>query len=128
MRAPKSIPLKKSSKGEKNKGIWYDRVCSHNILRAMVVHPIYSNDSATVLAVESLASIQSESGNWGAGLPFYQTLNALAHLDMPAAEKQLEKAFLKLRETQKSDGSWGETESEWNTFLAIHAMRNKGLI
>jgi len=23
---------------------------------------------------------------------------------------------------------WGETESEWITFLVIHAMRNKGLL
>jgi hypothetical protein len=44
------------------------------------------------------------------------------------AEKQLEKAFLRLYKTQQTNGSWGETESEWNTFLAVHAMRNKGLL
>lgn len=116
------------SEGVKNNGIWVDRVCSHNILRAMVVHPDFSRDSAVVLAVESLAGVQLESGEWEGDLPFYQTLNALAHLDMPAADRQLEKAFLRLFKTQRSDGSWGETENEWNTFLAIHAMRNKGLL
>lgn len=117
-----------SLEGVKNKGLWFDRACSHNILRAMVVHPVYSKDPATVLSVESLAGVQSESGDWGGGLPFYQTLNALAHLDIPAAEKQLEKAFLRLTKAQQPDGSWGETASEWNTFLAVHAMRSKGLL
>ena len=117
-----------SLEGAKNKGIWFDRACSHNILRAMVVHPVYSEDPATALAVESLAGLQSESGDWENRLPFYQTLNALAHLDIPAADKQLEKAFLRLYETQKTDGSWGETEAEWNTFLVVHSMRNKGLL
>jgi hypothetical protein len=94
----------------------------------MVVHTVYSKDPATILAVETLADVQSASGDWQDGLPFYQTLNALAHLSLPAADKQLEKAFLKLYKTQKADGSWGETEPEWNTFLAVHALRNKGLL
>ena len=117
-----------SLEGAKNKGVWFDRACSHNILRAMVVHPVYSEDPATILAVESLADAQSDSGDWRDGLPFYQTLNALAHLDIPAADKQLEKAFVRLSKNQQADGSWGETESEWNTFLAVHALRNKGLL
>ncbi len=117
-----------SLEGTKSKGLWFDRACSHNIFRAMVVHPVYSHDPATVLAVKSLAGLQSDSGSWEGGLPFYQTLNALAHLNVPAADKQLERAFLRLYKTQQIDGSWGETGSEWNTFLAVHAMRNKGLI
>ena len=117
-----------SLEGTKNKGLWFDRACSHNILRAMIVHPVFAADPATILAVESLADIQSESGDWEEDLPFYQTLNALAHLDIPAAVKQLEKAFIRLSKTQKADGSWSKTESEWNTFLAVHALRNKGLL
>ncbi len=117
-----------SEEGVRNKGLWFDRACSHNILRAMVVHPVYCEDPATVMAVELLSQLQPASGEWKDGLPFYQTLNALAHIDIPAADKQLEKAFQKLPETQNEDGSWGETEAEWNTFLVIHAMRNKGLI
>jgi len=117
-----------SSEGLKTKGFWVNRACSHNILRAMIVHPVFSKDSATVLWVETLSGMQLESGEWDGDLPFYQTLNALAHLDMPAAERQLDKAFPILYKTQQSDGSWGKTESEWNTFLAVHAMRNKGLL
>jgi hypothetical protein len=117
-----------SEDGARNKGLWFDRACTHNILRAMVVHPVYRDDPATVMAVSSLADLQSASGEWKNGLPFYQTLNALAHLDMPAANKQLEKAFQRLYETQNEDGSWGEIGAEWNTFLAVHALRNKGLM
>jgi hypothetical protein len=117
-----------SLEGAKNKGLWFDQACSHNILRAVVVHPVYAKDPATVLAVESLADLQSGAGDWESGLPFYQILNALAHLDIPAANNQLEKAFPRLYKTQRADGSWGERESEWNTFLAVHALRNKGML
>ena len=117
-----------SAEGVRSKGLWFDRASSHNILRAMVVHPVYGEDPATVMAVESLSHLQSASGEWCDGLPFYQVVNALAHLDIPAADKQLEQAFPRLYESQNEDGSWGETEAEWNTFLVIHAMRNKGLI
>lgn len=117
-----------SSVGIRNKGIWIDPASSHNVFRALVVHPIYSKDPATSLFVEYLADMQTQSGDWGAGLPFYQILNALAHLNFPLADKQLEKAFARLFETQNADGTWAETESEWNTFLAVHALKNKGLI
>jgi hypothetical protein len=67
-------------------------------------------------------------GTWGHNLPFYQTLNALAHLELDQAEKQLEKTFVLLFEKQNSDGTWSHDEPEWNTFLAIHALKNKGLL
>ena len=57
-----------------------------------------------------------------------QTLNALAHLDLPQADHQIKTAFNRLVENQNIDGSWGRSEPEWNTFLAIHALRNKGLL
>ena len=31
-------------------------------------------------------------------------------------------------ENQNEDGSWGQTECEWNTFLTVHALKNKGLL
>jgi hypothetical protein len=43
------------------------------------------------------------------------------------AEEQLEKAFRRLFKSQNADGTWDETEPEWNTFLAVHALKNKGL-
>ncbi len=117
-----------SDQGVKSNGHWFDRASSHNILRAMVVHPVFAKDRATELAVEHLANLQAERGDWGEDLPFYQTLNALAHLNFSQVQPQLEKAFERLFETQNSDGSWGRIQPEWNTFLAIHALKNKELI
>jgi hypothetical protein len=117
-----------SDQGVKSNGQWIDRASTHNILRAMVVHPVFAEDRSTELAVEHLADIQAERGDWGEDLPFYQTLNALAHLNFSQVQPQLEKAFERLFETQNDDGSWGRIQPEWNTFLAIHALRNKDLI
>jgi hypothetical protein len=117
-----------SSEGAKNQGCWFDEASSHNILRAMVVHPVYAKDKATVFAAKHLAALQTDTGVWSHDLPFYQTLNALAHLDLPQAEIQLEKAFKRLFENQNSDGTWSQSEPEWNTFLAIHALKNKDLL
>ena len=117
-----------SAHGIKNKGMWFDRASSHNILRAMVVHPVFAKDKATALAVKYYADLQTDDGAWGDDLSFYQTLNALAHLDWPQAETQLEKAFERLWQTQNHDGTWSETEPEWNTFLAVHALKSKGIL
>ncbi len=116
------------TKGIKNRGRWFDGASSHNIFRAMVVHPVFARDPATALAVEQLAGFQTDNGGWRNDLRFYQTLNALAHLDSPPAEKQLVKAFERLIDNQNSDGTWSRSEPEWNTFLAIHALRNKGIL
>ena len=56
-----------SEEGVRSKGLWFDRACSHNILRAMVVHPVYCEDPATVMAVELLSQLQSASGEWRDG-------------------------------------------------------------
>ena len=112
----------------KTGGRWFDKASSHNVFRAMVVHPAASKDPATALAVNCLAGLQTDNGDWGDDLPFYQTLNALAHLDIPQADKQLESAFQRLYKTQNSDGTWSHSEPEWNTFLSIQALRNKGLL
>jgi hypothetical protein len=82
----------------------------------MVVHPVFAEGKATELAVEYLADLQTDIGDWGNDLPFYQTINALAHLDLPQAETQLERAFERLCENQNSDGTWSRSEPEWNTF------------
>lgn len=108
--------------------LWNNLGDTNNILRALVVHPAYAKSNATASIVEGLSGIQQNSGMWPAPLPFYQTVNALAHLEIPLAEKQLEKAFALLVETQNPDGTWGDTEKEWNTFLVVHALRNKKMI
>ena len=117
-----------SAKGEENNGQWFDEASSHNIFRAMVVHPDFAKSKATELAVKRLAALQTDCGDWQNEMAFYQTINALAHLDFTRAEQQLEKAFERLFDTQSRNGSWGQNEPEWNTFLAIHALRNKGLL
>jgi hypothetical protein len=60
-------------------------------------------------------------------VPFYQTVNALAHLNLSQADIQLERAFKRLHEMQRRDGSWGRSQREWNTFLIVHALKNKGV-
>ncbi|UCG12024.1 MAG: hypothetical protein JSU72_16130 [Deltaproteobacteria bacterium] len=112
----------------KKEGHWCGRSCSNNILRAFVVHPVYSQSKATAMAVQYLARAQSPTGSWPSGVPFYQTVNALAHLDSDCAETQVESAFKRLYETQLSDGTWGRQHKEWNTFLAAHALKKKGMI
>ena len=109
-------------------GFWHDVASSHNILRALVVHPLFSKDEATEALVARLAERQTSDGNWGPDLPFYQTLNALAHLDLPVAGAQIDPAFRRLSLTQNTDGTWSRSEPEWNTFLAVHALRNKGML
>jgi len=115
-----------NEEGIQNNGRWCGRSCSNNILRAFVVHPRYSKSRATQLAVNALARVQDTSGRWPAGVPFYQTVNALAHLDSEEADVQLKKAFKQLSRTQNRDGTWGRSQKEWKTFLAVHAMRRKG--
>jgi hypothetical protein len=100
----------------------------HNIFRAWIVHPVFANDRVTGTAVEMFADVQTEKGDWGDRLPFHQTLNALAHLQLPQAEYQLEKAFERLVKTQKPDGTWRRLEPEWHSFLSIHALKNKNLL
>lgn len=105
-----------------------DIASMHNIFRSLVVHPKFTNVELTVKIAEIYAGLQNEKGDWDSGLPFYQTLNALGHLSLSRAEEQVEHAFTRLIKTQNSDGTWGSRDFEWNTFLSIHALKNKGLL
>lgn len=100
----------------------------NNILRAFVVHPDYGAHAATHVVVAWMADRQTPRGDWGPRIPFFQTLNALAHLDTPAANRQCERAFTRLVQHQEPDGGWGQTDRQWNTFLAVHALKNKGML
>ena len=117
-----------SDMGIRNEGRWDDNASTHNIFRAMVVHPEFATDNATAMAVDRLADMQTKSGDWGNVLTLYQTFNALAHLETHQATRQLEKAFKKVAETQNTDGTWGRTEPEWNTFLVVHALKSRGFL
>ena len=123
-----AVYLQLNSDGRIKKRLTQDIAALHNIFRALVVHPVFAREGLTAEAVRMFADLQGEDGEWGNHLPFYQTVNALAHLNLPEAETQLESAFLRLLETQHKDGTWGQRDPEWNTFLCIHALKNKGLL
>ncbi len=98
----------------------------HNYFRALAVHPDYAGHPTTLMLVAWYAARQNPQGDWGAAIPFYQALNALAHLETPSADILVRKAFDSLADRQNADGSWGREEREWKTFLTLHALRNKG--
>ncbi len=100
----------------------------HNCFRALVVHSDYATHEATENVVAWYARRQTPEGDWGHEIPFYQALNALAHLDSAAADRQCQVAFAGLPARQNADGSWGRDQREWHTFLTLHALRNKGLL
>ncbi len=104
---------------------WSDK---NNALRSFIVHPNYAEEPATRTLVDSLAEIQDLSGQWPAQIPFFQTVNALAHLRLNSAHRQWVKALMVLLNTQNRDGSWGNEDHEWNTFLVVHALKNKGFL
>lgn len=111
--------------GQERRGRWCGWSCSNNIIRAFVVHPSYANKKSVSLAVRALSVVQEHSGRWTRPVPFYQTVNALAHLKSKEVEIQLNKAFKWLYKTQNINGTWGRADTEWNTFLVVHAMKNK---
>ncbi len=100
----------------------------HNLLRALVVRPDEAFEDPKEAAVAFLGERQTLGGDWEADIPFYQCLNALAHLNTPASATQCRKAIHRLLRIQNLDGSWGDTQREWSTFLSIHALRNLGVL
>ncbi len=113
---------------QRGSGRWCGWSSYNNILRAFVVHPHYSTSGAVALAVNNLRRVQKNSGKWPGAVPFYQTVNALAHLDSAEGDAQLELAFKYLYEKQRCDGTWSTSQPEWHSFLIIHALKNKGVI
>jgi len=108
-----------------NLDIWVDR---YNALRALIVHPVYVQDPETAHLVDFFGEVQDASGVWPSPIPFYLTLNALAHLPHESAHRQWLKAKGIIHNSQNENGSWGNKEQEWNTFLVVHALKNKGLL
>jgi hypothetical protein len=105
-----------------NKDVWADK---SNVLRALIVHPVYANDPAAIKLVGDLDENQQSSGLWPVPIPFFLTVNALAHLKSERAHHQWEKVLPLLSVSQKKDGTWGNQDVEWNTFLVVHALKNK---
>lgn len=110
------------------KAKWCDWSCSNNFLRASVVHPHYQQSKAVISYISALQKVQKSDGGWPAPIPFYQTVNALAHLDYNQSDDLLRRAFHKLQRSQNRDGTWGTTGRQWNTFLVVHAIRRKSAL
>ena len=117
-----------AEEGIASRGLWTDAASASNALRALVVHPLYRNDLAVTMAVEALDECQLPNGRWPSPIPFYQTVNALAHLDVPEVDAPVDRAVTHLIKTQGADGTWGEDQAEWNTFLAVHALKNRDIL
>jgi hypothetical protein len=107
---------------EERGGHWCSIGCTNNALRAFIKHARYSKSRTTEMMVDYLARRQLVSGKWKGQIPFYMTLNALAHLDAEEAKNQCRSAAEVLLQAQNRDGSWGRTQKEWNTFLVVHAL------
>jgi hypothetical protein len=110
---------------EEREGRWCSWSCSGNILRAFVVHPLYRESSVIRMYVKRLGQLQRPEGDWPPQIPFYLTVNALGHLDFLQSDDLLRRSFLRLRAEQNTNGTWGRTQREWNTFLVVHAMKRK---
>jgi hypothetical protein len=105
-----------------------DEESIHNLLRAFAVHPSFCVHQTAHRLVDFFDKRQTREGDWGPRVPFYQALNALAHLDSRSADAQCKRAFRRLVPLQNKNGSWGRAQAEWYTFLVVHALRNKQLI
>ena len=100
----------------------------HNVLRALVVHPDDRFRPAIRSAVSWFAARQTARGDWGPHIPFFQAVNALAHLNIPEADAQFDNAWIHIINSQNIDGTWGSADQEWQTFLVVHALRSKGIL
>jgi hypothetical protein len=105
-----------------------DAPAMHNALRALVVHPDDRFQPEIRSVVSWLAVRQTARGDWGPEIPFFQAFNALAHLSIPEADVQFHNALVPVIDSQNPDGTWGSEDQEWQTFLVVHALRNKGIL
>ncbi len=110
------------------RGKWCNWSCSNNFMRACIVHPDYAESYAVKSYFSALLKVQKDDGSWPAPIPFYQTVNALGHLDNKQANTMLQKAYKRLYRSQNRDGTWGRTDKEWKTFLIVHALKRKPLL
>jgi hypothetical protein len=97
-----------------------------NALRALVVFPDFAGHPATAALVDRLERLQDARGLWPAPISWTRTINALAHSPLASAHRQWLRVSDRIEKTQNDDGSWGNEDREWDTFLVVHALRNKG--
>ena len=104
---------------------WPEKI---NILRAMIVSPASAYHPGMTTLVHDFEAHQQPSGLWPAPIDFFLTVNALAHLNTESSHRQWRAALPLLCNVQRKDGSWGRTDREWNTFLVVHALKNKQIL
>ena len=101
----------------------------HNFFRVLAVNTEYAALPETDNILERLISIQTPAGDWKNQIPFYQAVNAAAHIKSEKADLIFNKALKLIISSQNKDGSWGSGNlKEWNTFLTVHALKNKSVL
>lgn len=71
--------------------------------------------------LDTLKSKRDDEGSWGS-FPFYFTLWSLAQLPYAPARREIRYAVERLKNTQRPDGGFGQSEREVKTFAVVAAM------
>lgn len=116
------------AKAPARRGRWCSGPCANNVVQAYAASAELAAGSAMQLATGFLASQQGDHGAWGAGIPFFPTLFALAQVPGEAAEAQLLRAAKRLMRTQNRDGTWGRARPQACTFMVLDALARVGLL
>ena len=101
----------------------------HNFFRVLAVDPVTAALPETDSILDRLLDLQLESGDWKDKIPFFQAVNAAAHINSEKSDILFTKALKLIVSSQNNDSSWGNGESkEWNSFLTVHALKNKNIL
>jgi hypothetical protein len=91
---------------------WRSIAATQNFLRDLVVQTDLATGREVKTAVRSLERMQGMTGIWQENINPYLTVNALGHLNMPEADRQIKKACARLVHTQNRNGTWGSVRQE----------------
>ena len=114
------------TEGIRTNGRWTGRASLTNVLRALAVHPLYSESASVAMAINTLATTKNPKEKHTE--TFYKNFNMLAHLNLPQANYQFNHELERIYSTQSPQGNWGRAEPVWSTFLVVHALKRKGLL
>jgi hypothetical protein len=109
-------------------GKWCNVACSGNILRGYVAHPRKGNSSQTKRALRYMEQVQTKAGGWKGTPFFYQAFNTIAQSDLPSARRQVARAMNRIVRTQNPDGTWGRSNTEFNTFMVLDGLHRHGVL
>lgn len=109
-------------------GKWCNVACSGNILRGYVDHPKKRDSVQTKKALKYLEQVQTKSGGWKGTPFFYQTFNTIARSGLPSARRQAKQAMKRVVRSQNPDGTWGRSNTEFNTFMVLDGLHRQGVL